>query len=186
MVNRPWYQRGLLPSGLRFPVQFARPHLRAVGAHLGRGALEPVGDHGDLVGGVVGEQGAEPVVERLVDRDDPGGGLGLGHHPHPAPVGGVGSAPRVSGAFQAVEDPGDGAGGEVHQLGEVTGGQGVSPAPRMWPRQVRSVTLSPSRCATSCCPTMPRATNWSMRAIASSAVAGGGSCPPRTYSLASK
>lgn len=71
MVNRPWYQRA--------------PHPRGA-SYLGRGALEPVGDHRDLIGGVVGEQPPESLVEGLVDGEDGSGGGRLGHHPDPAPV----------------------------------------------------------------------------------------------------
>ncbi len=63
------------------------------------------------------------MYKRQVHGDDPRGGRGVGHHPDPAPVGRVGDAPRVSGAFEAVEHPGDGSGGEVQQSGEVTGGE---------------------------------------------------------------
>lgn len=87
----------------------------------GQAALtrEPVGQYGYFGGGVVGDEGGQAGVVGPVEGVSPGDCGRFGGYADPAAVVRVGAAGDVARAFEAVEDPGDGARGDVGALGQV-------------------------------------------------------------------
>ena len=82
---------------------------------------EEVVDRGELLGGVAVDLVGGGSLERIEQRLDGGHPLGDDFDDDPSAVGRVGDASDVARLLEPVDEPGDRARGQAHDLGELAG-----------------------------------------------------------------